>query len=200
MHHTFSVLDVCVCSGDTKILFASMSGWSRRTSKSVSSPTKIVCLVCVDATVVCTSASCLALSNTCFIFLICHELIFLGLNEHITSEVHCNPWTSPCSYQMYSIFCWRFIGVYIKNNKNIKNSSAISLFHMINIHLTHIIIYGSRGHGRRWSSAPPSRTYWTSLLGSCCDSWMDFHKALAKTGLFGCKGREDDSNSAEGKQ
>ena len=28
---------------------------------------------------------------------------------------------------------------------------------------------------------------------------MDFHKALAKTGLFGCKGREDDSNNAEGK-
>ena len=31
----------------------------------------------------------------------------------------------------------------------------------------------------------------------CCDSWMDFHKALAKIGLFGCKGREDDSNNAE---
>ena len=56
------------------------------------------------------------------------------------------------------------------------------------------------GHGRRWSSAPPSRTYWTSSLGSCCDSWMDFHKALATTGLFGCEGREDDSNNAEGKQ
>ena len=48
------------------------------------------------------------------------------------------------------------------------------------------------GHGRQWSSAAPSITYWTSLLGSCCNSWMDFQRALTKTGLFACRGRDDD--------
>ena len=153
MHHTFSVLDVCVFSGDRKILFASMSAWCKRTRKSVSSPTKIVfwfvrmqqlfalsthqhpAWYCPTHLIFSSSL----VIEPLFVFLICQELIFLGLNERITSEVHCSPWTCPCSYQMNSIFCWKFIGVSIKN----RNISAISLFDMVNIHVTHIIIYGS---------------------------------------------------------